>query len=298
MMGASANGVLIKAPNFSHPLESNPPLPQTAQLRASIESDTPFLAVPPVRGQRQGAPSQDQVFATPELVENVLSFLDERDLARCALVGRTWRVPATVFLWRRWSIDLKREDQRRLHVFTSMTPAIRSLVRPLRAELTAGNNDRERRYFSEVGDALRHVAPFVRDWAVDCLAPDLFAVWTVHVIPAGENVVRLRLYNWPPIAAVWINPLLLRCPNFRLLSLSEFTGDVNLPPDLPYLHSLKIAERIPSLVEFDKISRYGNLTRLFVAKIQKREELEALARLSGLTHLLIPYCSVEWDEGP
>ncbi|KAJ3342018.1 hypothetical protein HDU93_003540 [Gonapodya sp. JEL0774] len=260
-MGAPSNGnamnVQYLSTTIKHPLDPDivtSPIPPASE---SPDPDAPFLPVPAPRSHELRSPAQDKVIATAELVENVLSWLDDRDLAGCAVV---------------WA-----------------------LVRPLRAELTAGTSEQEREWFQQVAEALRHISPWVRDWAVDCVAMDLFAVWAVGVL--GDNVIRLRMYNWPPRAAVWINPLLHRCPNVRLLSLSEFTDAVLLPTQLPHLHSLKIAERIPDMREFEKIASYTNLTRLFIAKLQQGQELRALGRLVGLTHLLIPYCAVDWDDG-
>ncbi|KAJ3338581.1 hypothetical protein HDU93_009358 [Gonapodya sp. JEL0774] len=118
-----------------------------------------------------------------------------------------------------------------------------------------------------------------------------------------------QVCQWPEMGAVWVNRFLTRCLDLFALDIAEANeasdssgisredGGIELPSQQPpHLRHLMIHHALRP-TEYQKIGSYLQLTRLLLSDISDEEHLLSLIALPNLTHLLLPFSSLGWEEG-
>ncbi|KXS09122.1 hypothetical protein M427DRAFT_64706 [Gonapodya prolifera JEL478] len=142
-----------------------------------------------------------------------------------------------------------------------MSPTERkSFVRPLDVTLRVGKNDALMESYDQVAMALKHIAPHVVWWTIDCAVGELRAAGAMLV--SGERTEQILLVNYPSSAHAWVNLALQGCPNLRTLYLQRM-----------------FADRVPSS-QIASIGWYTNLAPSTASECQRSMRLNTPSRTS------------------
>ncbi|KXS09158.1 hypothetical protein M427DRAFT_64697 [Gonapodya prolifera JEL478] len=183
----------------------------------------------------------------------------------------------------------------------SMPPSTKRLVAPTRVAIRVGTEPEERDLVPDVCDVLDIISSGVLWWECDVEAPDMFALWLRSV--AAGRVKELTLTTWPEQGVVWVNRFLQRCSDLTALDVAEpadgdgMESDLDLPERAPPALRHLMIHHLLKPSEYSKVGSYTGLTRLLLSDIVESDHLEALVSLSSLTHLLLPFSSLTWDDG-